>query len=203
MQRLVGGAPLSGSAGTVAVQAAQAAASRFGWACAGAAVAARSRRGCANPLRGSMRRGAARTRGCERAAPHARSARPRRGLAGPAQALRWRRAAGEAAQTGADVSADRGHARFIAALNGSVEVVQALIDCCADVTVRAGIPLLLAASEGWLPVVRLLLRWGADPNDRNTSALRLAIEGGHDAVAAALRGAGAHIDLNPDQENRS
>ena len=41
----------------------------------------------------------------------------------------------------------------VAALNGSEEVVQALIDCGADVTVRAGMPLLLAASEGWPSLV--------------------------------------------------
>ena len=112
-------------------------------------------------------------------------------------------AEGAAAQTtlrpGADVNAARGDgitALHLAAEQGDVEAVQALIDAGADVGAGTRIgrytPLHLAARGGHGVVVTLLLEAGADPlaatTNSGATALHLAAGAvrGHEAVAALL-----------------
>ena len=91
---------------------------------------------------------------------------------------------------------------FVAAENGSTEVVSLLLDSGADVnwaaTAKGGTPLCMAAQNGHVEVVRLLLGVGANFEQGTSSGwspLFLAAWKGHVGVVNLLLEAGANKEV--------
>ena len=110
---------------------------------------------------------------------------------------------GELLAAGADVNyskeGNEGRtALYKAALNGHLDVVQALVAAKADVnkgkTTGGATPLFVAAQEGHLDVVQALVAAEADVNKAKTDGwapLRVANHFNHTSIAACLKSAGA------------
>ena len=97
-------------------------------------------------------------------------------------------------------------ALILAARNGHVEIVQALVDAGADIDLQSksgSTALMFAASKGHTDVVKALLGADADLNAKNNNkntALMVAAQNGHVGCVQVLLAAKAHSDLKNEHD---